>query len=398
MNPTDLLRDSEKVSEILFSKMKRFQPAIAELEFYEFKYGIKEFVPESGWDSVTLESPSTIEAMVTSKEFYKGINIKPILNGRIGLDEIVVTFQQKLFAGLALGCYSEDWVDKHFYFDPRSFMFYHRTDYFTAEITGHLGGKPYRQFDRKQKKFDSRQELGYRDFKLSNLEVDNLFIQSAMKLTRFRGVPLIFAIAGQTAAGKTEIVDRIKEVFTREGFKVTSIEIDNFLTDRDEREEKGIHSEGKEALHLELFKQALLDIRAGRQVTTPRYNFIDGTSSHSLDGKLKPGGVPIDISPAEIIFIEGNFPFLIDEIVPLIGIKVVYLTDDPIRLKRKWRRDMDLRKKYDLYYFRNRFFKDQFIMAQVAYLPQLLTCDIAVDTTGAAFWVTPEVKKSLDSN
>ena len=59
---------------------------------------------------------------------------------------------------------------------------------------------------------------------------------------------------------------------------------------------------------------------------------------------------------------------------------------------------MDLRKKYDLNYFRNRYFKDQFIMAQVAYLPQLLTCDIAVDTTGAAFWVTPEVMKSLDCN
>ena len=378
--------------------MIRFHPAIAEFEFYEFKYGIKEFVPQSGWDSVSLESPSTIEAKVTSKEFYKGINIKPIVNGRIGLDEIIVTFQQMLFAGLAIGCYSEDWVDKHFYFDPRSFMFYHRTDYFTAEIIRHLGGKPYRQFDRKQRKFDSRQELGYRDFKSSNMEVDILFIHSALKLSRFRGVPLILAIAGQTAAGKTEIVDRLKEVFTREGFKVTSIEIDNFLTDRDEREEKGIHSEGKEALHLELFKHALLDIRAGKPVTTPRYNFIDGTSSHSLDGKLKAGGVPIDIAPAEIIFIEGNFPFLIDEIAPLIGIKVVYLTDDPIRLKRKWRRDMDLRKKYDLNYFRNRYFKDQFIMAQVAYLPQLLTCDIAVDTTGAAFWVTPEVMKSLDCN
>ena len=376
--------------------MKGFQPAVAELELYEFRYGIKEFVPECGWDSVIIESPTAIEVKVTSREFYNGIKIKPIVNGRIGLDEIIVHFQQMLFAGLALGCYSEDWVDKHFYFDVRSFMFYHRTDYFTAEIRKHLGGKPYRQFDRKQKRFDSWQELGYRDFRISNIEVDPLFIQSALKLSTLRGVPLILAIAGQTAAGKTEIVDRLKEVFTREGFKVTSVEIDNFLTDRDQREEKGIHSEGKEALHLELFKQALLDIRAGKQVATPRYNFIDGTSSHDLDGKLKPGGAPIEIEPAEIIFIEGNFPFLIDEIVPLIGIKVAYLTDDPVRLKRKWRRDMDLRKKYDMNYFRNRYFKDQFIMAQVAYLPQLLTCDIAVDTTGAAFWVTPELRKSLD--
>ena len=56
------------------------------------------------------------------------------------------------------------------------------------------------------------------------------------------------------------------------------------------------------------------------------------TSSHDLDGNLKAGGMPIEIEPADIIFIEGNFPFLLEEIVHLIGIKVVYLTDDPIRL------------------------------------------------------------------
>jgi hypothetical protein len=33
-----------------------------------------------------------------------------------------------------------------------------------------------------------------------------------------------------------------------------------------------------------------------------------------------------------------------EEIANLIGVKVVYLTDDPIRLKRKWKRDIDYRK------------------------------------------------------
>jgi uridine kinase len=110
---------------------------------------------------------------------------------------------------------------------------------------------------------------------------------------------------------------------------------------------------------------------------------------------LKAGGVPVEIEPAEVIFIEGNFPFLLEEIAPLIGIKVVYLTDDPMRLKRKWKRDVDYRKKYDPTYFRNRYFKDQFIMAQIAYRPQMEVCDIAVDTTGAAIWVSPEIREIL---
>ncbi len=110
---------------------------------------------------------------------------------------------------------------------------------------------------------------------------------------------------------------------------------------------------------------------------------------------LKPDGIPIEIEPADIIFIEGNFPFLLEEVVHLIGIKVVYLTDDEIRLKRKWRRDIDYRKKYEPTYFRNRFFKDQFIMAEIAYRPQMEMCDICVDTTGAALWVTPEIASIL---
>jgi uridine kinase len=189
----------------------------------------------------------------------------------------------------------------------------------------------------------------------------------------------------------------LRLAFEQAGQKTTSIELDNFLTDREYREEKGIFTQGKEALHFELFKQGISDITKGRKISIPRYDFVYATSSHDLDGNLKLGGIPIEIEPADIIFIEGNFPFLIEEVVHLIGIKVVYLTDDPIRLKRKWKRDIDYRKKYEPTYFRNRYFKDQFIMAEIAYRPQMEVCDMVVDTTGAALWTTAEVAKILSS-
>jgi uridine kinase len=171
--------------------------------------------------------------------------------------------------------------------------------------------------------------------------------------------------------------------------------MDNFLTDRDYREEKGIHTQGKEALHFELLISSLEQICRGKKITIPRYDFVYATSSHDLNGNLKPNGVPIEIEPADIIFIEGNFPFLLKEVSHLIGIKVVYLTDDPIRIKRKWKRDIDYRKKYEPTYFRNRFFKDQFIMAQIAYIPQMQVCDMVVDTTGAELWTTPDIAEIL---
>jgi uridine kinase len=171
--------------------------------------------------------------------------------------------------------------------------------------------------------------------------------------------------------------------------------MDNFLTDRDAREEKGIHTLGRQVIHFELFRQGLQQISQGKRITIRRYDFVFATSSHDLDGNLKAGYTPIELEPADIVFVEGDFPFLIQEVTHLIGIKVVYLTDDPIRMKRKWKRDIDYRKKYEPTNFRNRFFKSQLLMAQKCYLPQIEICDIVVDTTGAAIWATPEIAQIL---
>ncbi|NTU75964.1 MAG: hypothetical protein HGA86_07570 [Anaerolineaceae bacterium] len=136
----------------------------------------------------------------------------------------------------------------------------------------------------------------------------------------------------------------------------------------------------------------------GKQITIPRYDFVNATSSHTPDGKLKPEGDPIVVEPADIIFIEGNFPFQMKEIADLIGIKVVYLTDDSIRLKRKWKRDIDYRKKYDPNFFVNRYFKTQFLRADECYFQQMKVCDIVVDTTGAGLWVTPKIAATIETS
>lgn len=256
-------------------------------------------------------------------------------------------------------------------------------------------GEPFKRFGRNHERFECSLEIGYKEFREANAALDAFFIETIEKLIAAKGTPILIAIAGQTAAGKTEIVGRLREAMEACGKNSTAIEMDHYLTDRDEREAKGIHSFGKEAIHFDLFLQNLHDLLSGKKAATPRYDFINAVSSHELDGWLKPGYVPVEIEPADILFMEGNFPFLLDEVAELVGIKVVYLTDDEIRLKRKWRRDIDLRKKYDPCYFRNRYFRDQFLMAQKCYLPQIEKCDILVDTSGGAIWVTPETAHLL---
>jgi uridine kinase len=398
MSVVNTLYSPDLFSEILYEKMKRINPGIEELELYEFRYGLDHWVPENGgWASVDLDERERIEKRVNSGDFYAGIQLKPRVGDRTVLDETIVRLTTMLFVGLVTEEYAEDWVRTHFYFDIRGFFFLHRTVYFTASVLAHLGGKPFKSFEPRQTRFERYQAVGYKDFKEANAEVDQAFIESVGRLITAKGTPILLAIAGPTAAGKTEIVARLRNAIEQTGRKTTAIEMDNFLTDRDYREARGIHTQGKEALHFELFKQSLEDITHGRRISIPRYDFVYATSSHDLDGNLKPGGIPIEIEPADVIFVEGNFPFLLKEVSHLIGIKVVYLTDDPIRLKRKWVRDIDYRKKYEPTYFRNRFFRDQFLMAQKCYVPQMELCDLVADTTGAAIWATPAIAGILSA-
>lgn len=390
------LNNPDLFSAALYERMQQINAGISDLELYEFRYALNSLLPESGdWGSVVVECREVIETRVNDREFYTSIQIKPRIDGHIVLDAAIVRLARMLFVGLVTGDYPPEWINTHFYFDIRGFYFLHRTGYFTAEVLAHFGGAPFRRFEPLQQRFELRQEIGYREFREANAAIDGLFIESVGKLIRSRRAPVLLAIAGPTAAGKTEIVERLRGVLQAEGRTVAAIEMDNFLTDRDQREERGIFTLSQAALHFGLLQRCLADICSGCKIVTPRYDFVYATSSHDLDGALKPGCMPIEIQPADVIFIEGNSPFLFAEIAPLIEIKVVYLTDDPVRLKRKWRRDIDYRKKYEPTYFRNRYFREQFLMAERSYRPQMAVCDLLVDTTGAALWATPEIAKKL---
>ncbi len=398
MPKANILSSPDLFTAALYDKVKQINIGIEELELYEFGYALSNVCPrDGGWIAVTLDRQEAIEERINRRDFYLAIQLKPRVNGRIVLDENILHLTRMLCVGLVTGEYSPEWVDAHFYFDIRGFCFLHRTVYFTASVLAHLGGKPFKSFEQRQKRLERYQGIGYRDFAEANAEVDQLFVAGARTLIAARRTPILFGIAGPTAAGKTEIVERLRDLLEHGGARVGSIEMDNFLTDRDTREERGIDTLGKEALHFELLRRSLEAICQGQKITTPRYDFVVATSSHDMDGNLKPGCAPIEIEPADIVFVEGNFPFLLSEVAPLIGIKAVYLTDDAVRMKRKWKRDVDYRKKYEPNYFRNRFFREQFLMARECYVPQMEMCDMVVDTTGAAVWTTPEVADILNA-
>lgn len=383
-------------SKKLYVKLSGMNSGVDGMELYEFRYALENFKPQNDdWASIQYPEKLIIEKLISNSDFYNKIKLKPKKKGKIILDKSISDLNRELFSGIAAEYYDLNWVDKYFYFDIRSFLFVPRTIYFTENVLDHLRQKPYLSFKTRQNDFGCFHGIGFKDFKMANKEIDqNLMNLISILSTKF-SFPLVIALAGPTAAGKTEFAEYILNYFAENNKTINSVEMDNFFLDRDYRESMKNGSYSKEGIHFDLFKECLIKLKSGKTCEIPTYDFKDGISSHDIRNNLKPGASTMEIDPSDIIYIEGNLPFLFDEIVPLIDIKIFYLTDDPIRLKRKWKRDIDFRKKYNSNYFCNRYFRTQHLKAKACYVGQLLTCDIAVDTTNGNIYISDNVEKLL---
>ncbi len=392
MPDSHLLTNLTTFTKELFPILTQVNPGIAKLEPYEFRYCLDNLIPAGGWVVVTPLPETTLEAQMQDRSYFEAIQLNPLRAGRIVLDEKIQNLTQMLLVGLVTGAYSLPWVKAHFYFDLRSFIFYPRTRYYSPAVFEHFGGKPFRQFETAQDQFAGAFDIGYPEFKSANQEIDQAFINTVKGLIEVLGTPILMTLAGPTGAGKTEIVSRLSSEFQGQKHSFSSLEVDNFFKDREFRDR---HALGPQVMHFEMFRQAVTDLRHGQIATIPRYDFYSAVSSHDLQGCLRAGATPLTISPADVIFLEGNFPFHIPEVAPLVGLKIVYLTDDPQRLQRKWKRDIDYRKKYDPQSFCNRYFRSQFLRADDVYRPLMQVCDMIVDTTRATLWLTPELVQTL---
>lgn len=372
--------------------MQEINPGISELEFYEFQYALKNLQPVEGWEKILPEPMETLLEKIARPEFFANIQLKPRNGDQVVLDETITALTRQLFVGLVEELYPADWVNQHFYFDVRSFVFLVRTVYLTAPIRQRFGGLPYRNFEAKQALLDNEFEVGYKEFAQANQEIDSAFIEVVRSWISARDTPLLLTIVGPTASGKSEITMRLLDSLRLAGFSCGAVEMDNFYKDRVYRDGRPMTSE---VIHYPLFIESINALLQGEAADIPCYDFIQATSSHDLDGNLRPGQSTQTIQPADIIILEGNFPFHIPEIARLIDLKIVYFAEDPIRLKRKWKRDVDFRKKYDPNYLVNRYFRTQSQRNQEIYQPMMQCCDIIVDTTNAQLWLHPNLQSQL---
>ncbi len=143
--------------------------------------------------------------------------------------------------------------------------------------------------------------------------------------------PVIIAVAGGSASGKTTVVEKIIEGFNKEN--VTVIRHDDYYKDQTEmpmEERIKVNYDHPFSLDNDLMFKQILRLLKGETITKPLYDF----ENHNRAEKSE------SIVPTEIIILEGILVMEDERIRDLCDIKLFVEADDDLRFIRRLTRDM----------------------------------------------------------
>ena len=143
--------------------------------------------------------------------------------------------------------------------------------------------------------------------------------------------PLVIGIAGGTGSGKTTVTNKILEHLDKS--RVVVIQHDSYYRDLSSYgglPPAEINFDHPDSLETELLVRHVTELRAGRPVEQPIYNF---TTHRRLDSTYR-------LQPREIIIIDGILIFVEKRLRDLMDIRIFLDTDADERLIRRIRRDI----------------------------------------------------------
>ncbi|HEU0034860.1 MAG TPA: uridine kinase [Kofleriaceae bacterium] len=146
--------------------------------------------------------------------------------------------------------------------------------------------------------------------------------------------PLIVGIAGGTGSGKTTVAHKLAGAMP--AGRCVTIEHDAYYRDQGHlppEERARINYDHPASLESSLLAQHLSELRAGRTVDIPIYDF----ATHTRRAETRR------VQPARVIIVEGILVFTEPALREHMDIKIFVDTDADIRLIRRIRRDLEQR-------------------------------------------------------
>jgi len=146
-----------------------------------------------------------------------------------------------------------------------------------------------------------------------------------------RTEPVIIGVAGGSASGKTTVVARIVESLGDD--HVTVLEHDRYYRDRSDlrlEDRAALNYDHPDALETDLMVRHVNELRAGRPVELPAYDFARHARRQATDAA----------QPRQIIIVEGILIFADAHLRDLMDVKVFVDTDDDTRFIRRLKRDV----------------------------------------------------------
>jgi uridine kinase len=146
--------------------------------------------------------------------------------------------------------------------------------------------------------------------------------------------PYIVGIAGGTGSGKTTVADKLAQAMP--AGRCVTIEHDAYYRDQGHlpaEDRDAINYDHPTALDSELLARHLAELRGGRAIEAPIYDFATHTRRRETRS----------LAPARVIIVEGILVFAEPALRELMDIKIFVDTDPDIRLMRRIRRDLEER-------------------------------------------------------
>ena len=146
--------------------------------------------------------------------------------------------------------------------------------------------------------------------------------------------PLVVGIAGGTGSGKTTVAHKLAAAMPKD--RCVTIDHDAYYRDQSHlpvEERAKTNFDHPAALESTLLAEHLRDLRAGKAVDIPIYDF----ATHSRTKETRR------VQPAALIIVEGILVFAEAQVREQMDIKIFVDTDADIRLMRRIRRDLESR-------------------------------------------------------